>query len=284
MAKVLQGQAAELQIPRVWLAANYHFPSTYSCHIPMSSMNSAAVMPAPGPATVRLALIKTGIACFGLEVVRDQLFPILRSAAVRVRPPERVAISQQVLRAYKWSEDKKQRKIVQESIIVREMAHASGPMTVFLQVPEDVEQRLRAMVQAVGYWGQTSSLASYMGVTRTPPVPGECAIRSPCSTRHYRCGPISRAWQRSSVQIDFRGMILFRKTTRGRQRRFASRSTSGRWSSSTVTERRNCWCAPPWSAARSEDLWRCKETRLWGATTLRPPTRGALSPRLRYLL
>jgi hypothetical protein len=166
----------ELQIPRVWLAADYHFPSTYSCRIPMSSMNSASVMPAPGPATVRLALIKTGIECFGLEVIRDQIFPILRSAAVRVRPPERVAISQHILRAYKWSEDKQQRKIVQESIIVREMAHASGPMTIFLQVPEDVEQTLCVMLQAVGYWGQTSSLTSCMGVTRIPPVPGECAV------------------------------------------------------------------------------------------------------------
>ena len=175
MAMVKQVQAVERQTSRMWIAADYHFPSTYSCRIPMSSMNSASVMPAPGPATVRLALIKTGIECFGLQVIRDELFPILRSAAVRVRPPERVAISQQILRAYKWSEDKQQRKVVQESIIVREMAHAHGLMTIFLQIPEDFEQRLRVVLQAVGYWGQTSSLTSCMGATRTPPVSGECA-------------------------------------------------------------------------------------------------------------
>ena len=175
MAEVLPGQASEMQRPRVWLAADYHFPSTYSCRIPMSSMNSAPVMPAPGPATVRLALIKAGIERFGLEVVRDQLFPVLRSVAVRIRPPERVAISQQVLRAYKWSEDKRRRTIIQESIIVREMAHACGPMTIFLQVPEDFEQWLHVMLLSVGYWGQTSSLTTCMGVRRTPPVPGECA-------------------------------------------------------------------------------------------------------------
>jgi len=175
MAEVHQGKTAETQESHVWLAADYHFPSTYSCRIPMSSMNSAPVMPAPGPATVRLALVKAGIECFGMEVVRDQLFPVLRSVAVRIRPPERVAISQQVLRAYKWSVDKRRRTIVQESIIVREMAHACGPMTIFLQIPEDFEQKLRVMLLAVGYWGQTSSLATCTSVTRTSPVPGECA-------------------------------------------------------------------------------------------------------------
>src|SRR5258708_1563336 len=169
-------QLAEQEGPLLWVAADYHFPSTYSCRIPMSSMSSAPVMPAPGPATVRLALIRTGIECFGLDAVRDELFPILRSAPVRVRPPERVAISQHVLHGYKWSEDKAKRRTAQASIIVREMSHAGGPMTIFLQVPEDFEQRLRVVLQTIGYWGQSSSLASCLGVTNTSPVPGESAM------------------------------------------------------------------------------------------------------------
>jgi hypothetical protein len=173
--KGVQEHGAVQHIPLVWLAADYHFPSTYSCRIPMSSMQSALVMPAPGPATVRLALLRTGIEWYGLEMVRETLFPILRQAPVRIRPPKRVAISQHVLRAYKWSDDKHRRKSAQESIITREMAHASGPMTVYLQVPADVEQRLRVVLQAIGYWGQSSSLASCLGVTLTPPEPGECA-------------------------------------------------------------------------------------------------------------
>lgn len=176
VGKVQQGRQAGPQAPLVWLAAEYHFPSTYSCRIPMSSMSSATVMPAPGPATVRLALIRTGIECFGLDAVRDELFPVLRAAPVRVRPPERVAISQHVLQGYKWSEDKARRRIVQESIMVREMAHANGAMTVFLQIPQDVEQRLRVVLRSIGYWGQSSSLTSCLGVTTSSPVPGECAL------------------------------------------------------------------------------------------------------------
>lgn len=64
--------------PQVWIAADYHFPSTYSCRIPMSSVSTALAMSTPGPATVRLALIRTGIKLFGLEMTRDELFPVVR--------------------------------------------------------------------------------------------------------------------------------------------------------------------------------------------------------------
>jgi hypothetical protein len=45
----------------LWLAADYHLPATYSCRLPMSSATSAPTSPGPGPATVRLALIRTSI-------------------------------------------------------------------------------------------------------------------------------------------------------------------------------------------------------------------------------
>src|SRR5262249_20927109 len=85
----------------IWLAADYHFPGTYSCRVPMSSMNSIRAMPAPGPATIRLALVRTGIELFGEKRTRHDLFPIIRSAEIAIRPPERVAISTQKIHAYK---------------------------------------------------------------------------------------------------------------------------------------------------------------------------------------
>jgi hypothetical protein len=169
-------QGAEQQSSRIWIAADYHFPSTYSCRIPMSSANCASVMPAPGPATVCLALIRVGKELFGVDSVREELFPILRSTAVRIRPPERVAISQQQIRGYKWSEARQKRETIQESIIVREMAHARGPMTVFLQIPQDAGHRMHRLLQAVTYWGQSSSLTSCLGVMSTAPLLEECAL------------------------------------------------------------------------------------------------------------
>ena len=172
-----EGQhGAEQQSSRVWIAADYHFPSTYSCRIPMSSANCTSVMPAPGPATVRLALIRVGIELFGVKSVRNELFPILRAATVHIRPPERVAISQQQIRGYKWSEARQKREPIQESIIVREMAHARGPMTIFLQIPQDAGHQMHRLLQAVPYWGQSSSLTSCLGVMRTAPLLEECAL------------------------------------------------------------------------------------------------------------
>lgn len=69
---------------------------------------------------------------------------------VRVRPPERVAISQQTLRAYKWSGGGKTTTL-QESITTREMAQARGLMTVYLQVPASAEQPIRALLKGIGY-------------------------------------------------------------------------------------------------------------------------------------
>jgi CRISPR-associated Cas5-like protein len=86
----------------IWLAADYHFPATYSCRIPMSSTTHAPTLPTPGPATVRLALLRRGIEVFGLALTREELFPVLRDMAVRIRPPEAVAISPQLLKASKW--------------------------------------------------------------------------------------------------------------------------------------------------------------------------------------
>lgn len=163
-----------VDVPRVWLAADYHFPSTYSCRVPMSSANSASAMPAPGPATVRLALVHTGIELFGIEYTREVLFPCVRSMNVRIKPPQEVAISSQVLRAYKTHAGKGQLLI--ESVVYREYAHAGGPMTVYLQVPGDSETDFAALCMAVGYWGQANSFTTCLKVGHEAPQSGEYAV------------------------------------------------------------------------------------------------------------
>jgi hypothetical protein len=102
----------------------------------MTSMAYAMAMPAPGPATVWLALIRKGIELFGLETMRQEIFPTVRAVPIRIRPPERVAMSQHRLRAYKWELDKQRKQeVIQESVILREMAQADGLLAVYLQIP-----------------------------------------------------------------------------------------------------------------------------------------------------
>jgi hypothetical protein len=157
-----------------WLAAEYHFPATYSCRLPFSSSNSALISPGPGPATVRLALIRVGFEVFGRDVVRDTLFPWIRAASILIRPPERVAISGQVLRAYKVVESKGH-VAYQESVVYRQMAHAEGTMTVYLELPRQERTMWETLLQNIGYWGQASSFTTCLEVYERAPLKSECA-------------------------------------------------------------------------------------------------------------
>lgn len=156
-----------------WLAAEYHLPSLYSCRVSMSSMNSALALPAPGPATVRLALVRTGIEVFGLEYVRDELFPQIRAMGIRVRPPEWVALTPQVLHAYKV-EERAGGTQISTAPISREFAHASGPLTVYIEVPVKEVHHWTEMLRAIGYWGQASSPVYCTRVCQSVPDPKEC--------------------------------------------------------------------------------------------------------------
>jgi hypothetical protein len=154
----------------LWLAADYHFPGTYSLRIPLSSANNAQVMPTPGPGTVRLALIRTGVELFGLPATRDDLFPSLRTIRVRIRPPAQIAITPQRLHAHKWSS---KQNTPQLSLMTREMAQTRDIMTIYLHIPVPEEQNYRRLLSSVGYWGQSDSLTTCISVAERSPVVGE---------------------------------------------------------------------------------------------------------------
>jgi hypothetical protein len=154
-----------------WLAADYHLPATYSCRVPMSSITSALALPAPGPATVRLALIRAGIEVFGIEYVQSVLFPHIRTMSIHIRPPERVALTPHVLRAYK-AEEKTQE--ISEAPIYREVAHAEGLMTTYIQIPRPTQDAFRQVLRMIGYWGQGSSLAWCTDIQESFPAVDEC--------------------------------------------------------------------------------------------------------------
>jgi hypothetical protein len=158
-----------------WLAAEYHLPSLYSCKVPMSSMNSTLALPAPGPATVRLALIRAGIEVFGLDCMRDELFPQIRAMEIRIRPPELVSMSVQTLHSYKVDEQALGTQIT-TAPISRECAHASGPLTVYIEVPSKEVPRWAGILRAIGYWGQASSLVSCTNAWENVPDPKECVM------------------------------------------------------------------------------------------------------------
>lgn len=181
----------------IWLAADYHFPATYSCRFLMSSIGSVQILPTPGSATVRLALIRTGVELFGIEYTRDDLFPVIRSVEIAIRPPKVIAVSAQSLRTYKASKDNRLANAhLEESITYREFAHTAGLITVYLQVPSRHCDAFRSVLKAIGYWGQASSFAQCTRVNRIAPAMSECAVSlrsfgSRASIRHLVTGLVT---------------------------------------------------------------------------------------------
>lgn len=202
-----------------WLAADYHLPATYSYRIPMSSMTSAPTLPTPGPATVRLALLRCSLELFGHAITREELFPMLRTMEVRIRPPEAVAISPQRLRAFKWSKEQQTKQPrMRESLMLREMAHAQGMLTVYVQIPATEALRFQALCQALGYWGQTDSLAFCVAIQQRDPPEGECVLPFRECARADRLHPYfsglatesrdqSLSWEEVTVATGGRGQM-----------------------------------------------------------------------------
>jgi hypothetical protein len=161
----------------------------------MSSITSALALPSPGPATVRLALICTGIEAFGVEYVQSVLFPHICAIPIHIRPPERVALTSHVLRAYKAEQDTQ----VSEAPIFREMAHAQGPMTIYIQVPSHLQESFSAILRMIGYWGQATSLAWCTELGTATPSTQECVTPLRLLPRYVRLRPFF-----SSILSEFR--------------------------------------------------------------------------------
>lgn len=157
----------------VWLCGEYHFASLYSCRMPMSSIASARSLPSPGPATVRLACIRVGIEFFGEEQTRDNLFPIIRSMELRIQPPARVALTYQTIRNYKAT-SQPNGITLNEAPVQREMAHATGSLRIFVNVPLKQIDAFSTILMGVGYWGQTSGLVWCQEVQQALPNDEHC--------------------------------------------------------------------------------------------------------------
>jgi len=133
-------------------------------------MSSVKALPAPGPATIRLALLRTGIEIFGENYTRNIIFPTVRARSIYIRPPEQVSLSNQTLRAYKG--DPAQQG--EDALVYREVAHATGPVTIYLDTPQQHESIFNELLMAIGYWGTADSLVYCNVIHRMAPTPEEC--------------------------------------------------------------------------------------------------------------
>ena len=156
-----------------WLAAQYHMPALYSIRVPMTSPLGGRALPAPGPATIQLALLRVGIELFGLDFARDELLPMIRVCRPLVRPPAFVAVSDQLIHAFKADESGH----IEEGPAYRAFAHCRGTLTVFMSVPSRSTDVFSDLFNGVGYWGQANSFAVCGDISEAEPEPGSYAQR-----------------------------------------------------------------------------------------------------------
>jgi len=161
-------QASELST--TWLVARYHMPIVYSCRSPISSSSTGIALPTPGPGTIQLAMIRTGIEIFGLDYVRDHLFMQIIECRPMICPPSAVAITDQAMKLHKADGDGR----IIEGIGYRQVAHALDEMAVYVNVDLDSEVQIATLMQGIGYWGQSNSFASCIEVSRKAPVDDTC--------------------------------------------------------------------------------------------------------------
>lgn len=121
------------------------------------------------------ALLRTGFELFGEDVTREHIFAIVRTMAVRIQPPQRIAVSQQRLRGYKATK-KKETITINESPLLRDMAHVAGSLRIGINVPSAAESLFRELFTGIGYWGQASGLARCQHVEQEVPDPTSCIM------------------------------------------------------------------------------------------------------------
>ncbi len=151
-----------------WLAAEYHLPATYSCRLLFSSSNSALVSPAPGPATVRLALIRTGLEIFGRDVVRDSLFPVHPPA--RGRGAFRAGVA-----SLQGGYGQGARFLWQVGSLLADGPRPGNDDGICGTPPRQERETWETLLRSVGYWGQANSFATCLEVSERAPLKNECA-------------------------------------------------------------------------------------------------------------
>jgi hypothetical protein len=57
------------------------------------------------------------------------------------------------------------------------MAQAEGPITIYLELPREDQERWVTLLEGIGYWGRTDSFASCLQVDASAPSLHEC-VRS----------------------------------------------------------------------------------------------------------
>jgi len=131
----------------------------------MGSPYSAQTLPVPGPSTIRLSLIKTSIELYGMEQTENIVFPFVKDASIKIRPPREIGITSHMLKMLKPAK----KQAMRETIGYREFAHTKDIMTIYFQIQNNTRNMFAELFDSIGYWGQASSFATCIRIYEEEP-------------------------------------------------------------------------------------------------------------------
>lgn len=148
-----------------WLSGTFGFASLFSYRLPNFSPSFALSAPMPGPSAVKLALVATRIEATGRRDAGEALFNMIRNALVCLEPPEWIAISKVLIRRLRRVKE----GMIDQSYGLREYVHLGGPMRIFIEVVDAVEDEVIGTMRRLRRIGTSDSLLWCLRVERMPP-------------------------------------------------------------------------------------------------------------------
>ncbi len=151
--KKLAEVRAKEYVPKVWLKAEFEFPSAFSYRQPDASAQFAIGAPIPSPAAIKLALVDTAIRWSGSVREGKEVFEWLKTCQVHPIPPEQIVRFRVFLKRLKPRESE-----LLESTGIRDYFLFDGRLTIFLQVPREKIDEAKKLLQKVRRLGTSDSL------------------------------------------------------------------------------------------------------------------------------
>jgi len=169
----------------VWVSARYLFASAFSYRIPYFSSSYALSAPAPSPSTIKLAIIATAINRTGNVEKGNLLFEQLKVANTATELPEKIALFKAFMKRLKQKRKGKEGKITtpwgtltesfESTFGIREYILYNGPITIYIETPEENAEEVRMTLKNIQYFGTSDSLCTCLESKFAEPNMLNCA-------------------------------------------------------------------------------------------------------------
>jgi CRISPR-associated Cas5-like protein len=168
----------------VWIGAKYLFASAFSYRIPYFSSSYALSAPAPSPSTIKLAIVATAINRTGNVDKGNLLFEQLKVANTTTELPEKMVLFKAFMKRLKQKRKGKEEKITtpwgtliesfESTFGIREYILYNGPLTIYIETPQDTAKELVGILKNIQYFGTSDSICTCLESKFSEPNVASC--------------------------------------------------------------------------------------------------------------